>query len=225
VIVGASGLHEPEPPAVVEASRVYRALHDLIDDEALDALTLRCFDLIERLHTSGCVALAQCNDDRVIAGCEGDVVSTVAMLWVERLLDEVPWMANPADVDPGSGRLTLAHCTIARSIVESYRLRTHFESGEGVGIEGRYPLGPVTLVRLGGRGLDQLWTAEGEVVDRGADEDRCRTQIDVGVAPGVVDGLLQAPLGNHVVVVRGHHARRLRSWWDLFVAPVAAARP
>jgi len=219
VLVGAAGLHEPEPPAIVDAARVYRALSDLADAESLDAVTVRCFDLITRVHTSGCVALAQLNDERVVAGCEGDVVSTIGMIWVERLLDEVPWMANPADLDPGAGTVTLAHCTIARSIVESYRLRTHFESGEGVGIEGRYPLGPVTLLRIGGRDLDRLWLAEGEVVERGHDGDRCRTQIDVRVdAGGTVDDLLTAPLGNHLVVARGHHARRLRSWWDLYVA-------
>lgn len=226
LIVASEGLDEPEPPALVDASRVYPALRALADEHRLDALSVRCFDLVTELRTSGCVALAQCNDDRLVAGCEGDVVSTLGMLWVERLLDRVPWMANPATVDPVAGTVSLAHCTVPRSIVSGYRLRSHFESGEGVGIEGHLPTGPVTVARLGGRQLDQVWIAEGEIVADGADPHRCRTQIDVRLdRGGTVDDLLRRPLGNHLVVVAGHHGDRLRSWWELFIRPLEVDPP
>ena len=221
LMVAAEGLDGPEPPALVDASRVYPALRSLADEHHLDALSVRCFDLVTELRTSGCVALAKCNDERLVAGCEGDLVSTIAMVWAERLLDQIPWMANPATLDPAAGTVALAHCTVPRSIVEGYRLRSHFESGEGVGIEGHIPLGPVTMVRLGGRHLDRVWLAEGQIVADGADPDRCRTQILVRLdRGGTVDDLLHRPLGNHLVVVPGAHLDRLRRWWDLFVAPL-----
>lgn len=220
LMVASEGIDEPEPPTLVDASRVHPALRALADDHDLDAVSVRCFDLVGELRTSGCVALAQCNDDRLVAGCEGDVVSTIGMLWVERLLDQVPWMANPATVDPDAGTVSLAHCTVPRSIVSGYRLRSHFESGEGVGIEGHLPAGPVTLVRIGGRGLDRVWLAEGEIVAEGADPHRCRTQVDVRLDRAAIDELLRRPLGNHLVVIAGHHRERLGSWWDLFVRPV-----
>ncbi|HSL59360.1 MAG TPA: hypothetical protein VK866_16045 [Acidimicrobiales bacterium] len=220
LMVASDGLDEPQPPTLVDASRVYPALRALADEHRLDALSVRCFDLVTELRTSGCIALAQCNDERLVAGCEGDLVSTIAMIWAERLLDQVPWMANPATVDPAAGTLALAHCTVPRSIVDGYRLRSHFESGEGVGIEGHIPLGPVTLVRIGGRHLDQVWLAEGQIVADGADPHRCRTQILVRLdRGGTVDDLLRRPLGNHLVVVPGAHLDRLRGWWELFVAP------
>ena len=109
-------------------------LGELAREHRLDALTVRCFDLVLDHKTTGCFALAQLLDDGVIAGCEGDVVSTVGMLWARELLGSTPWMANPAQLDPERNTLWLAHCTVPRSLVASYGLRSHFESGLGVGI-------------------------------------------------------------------------------------------
>ena len=110
--------------------------------------------------------------------------------------------------------LVLAHCTVPRTLVEGYRLRSHFESGLGIGIQGRLPLGPVTLLRIGGSMMDALWLAEGEVVSTGDAENLCRTQVRVALSRGDVGDLLSAPLGNHIVLVYGHHADRMASWWE-----------
>ena len=39
----------------------------------------------------------------------------------------------------------------------------------------------------------------------------------MSLPPGAVEGLLTDPLGNHLVLVRAHHAGRLRAWWEMFV--------
>ncbi|MDI6900311.1 MAG: hypothetical protein QMC79_01280 [Anaerosomatales bacterium] len=218
---GATETREPDAAALEAASAVHDALASIVADEELDAVTVRCFDLVLDPGTTGCVALAELTDADVIAGCEGDVVSTVALLWVSRLLDEVPWMANPARLDEAAEKVTLAHCTVPRGLVESYALRSHFESGLGVGIQGTLPLGPVTLVRIGGTRMERLWVAEGDIVATGGEDDLCRTQADVRLTSGSVRDLLTAPLGNHVVLVRGHHERALRAYWELAVAPLA----
>ena len=157
------------------------------------------------------------NDEGVVAGCEGDVPAALAMLWVRCLLGKPSWMANPARLDAAAGTLTLAHCTVPRTIVTATREDTHFESGLGRALAGEVPPGPVTLLRLGGTGLDRLWLAEGEVVASGSESDLCRTQATVSLPPGVVEGLLSGPLGNHVVLVPGRHGARLRGWWETFV--------
>jgi hypothetical protein len=38
--------------------------------------------------------VARLNDEGTIAGSEGDLVSTVTMMWVRELLGEVAWMAS-----------------------------------------------------------------------------------------------------------------------------------
>jgi len=199
--------------AVAAATAVLPTLAGVLDRYRVDAVTVRCFDLLGALGTSGCLALADLNDGGVVAGCEGDVAAAVAMLWIRHLLDRPSWIANPAQVDPAADEVLLAHCTIAPSLVEDVELHTHFESGIGVGIRGTVPQGPVTLVRLGGEGLERRWLADGEVVGAGTSPELCRTQARVRLGAGRVQELLDDPLGNHLVLVVGHHAGRLDRWW------------
>lgn len=210
---------EPGPEALREALRVYVALRKIVDDGSLDALAVRCFDLVVREKTTACYALARLNDEGIIAGCEGDLVTTVGMLWVRELLGLVPWMANVARVDEPADTVWLAHCTVPRTLVKSYSVRSHFESGESVALRGTFDKGPVTLLRIGGANLEQLWLAEAQIVDTGADERLCRTQAKLQLATGTVAELLRRPLGNHLVLVPGHHAARLQAWWQLVVQP------
>jgi hypothetical protein len=163
---------------------VRSALLDVLDNDDLDAVTVRCFDLLGDPGTSGCLALASLNDDGIVAGCEGDVPSALAMLWVRHLLDQPTWMANPATLDVDRNELVLAHCTVAPSMVDSFALDTHFESGMGVGISGQFAAQPVTLIRLGGADLDECWIAEGDIVSTGDDADLCRTQVTIALSSG-----------------------------------------
>ncbi|HSP28482.1 MAG TPA: hypothetical protein VLN74_08030 [Ilumatobacteraceae bacterium] len=204
--------------AVDNAMGVRSALVDVLDNDDLDAVTVRCFDLLGDPGTSGCLALASLNDDGIVAGCEGDVPSALAMLWVRHLLDQPTWMANPAMLDVDRNELVLAHCTVAPSMVDSFALDTHFESGMGVGISGQFAAQPVTLIRVGGADLDECWIAEGDIVSTGDDADLCRTQVTIALTSGHVGDLLMHPLGNHLVLASGHHEQRLRSWWRLVVA-------
>ena len=215
LVADATEVREPSSADLTEVARLYLALRQIIADEQLYALSVRCFDFVQQRQTTGCFALAQLTDEGVIAGCEGDLVSTVGLLWAQQLLGVTPWMANPAQLDPAANTLTLAHCTVPRTLVDSYRLRSHFESGLGVGIEGTLPPGPTTLLRIGGKKMDRLWLAEGEIVGSGSAENLCRTQVHIEVTRGgSVTDLLRAPLGNHLVLVYGHHLDRLDSWWQ-----------
>jgi L-fucose isomerase-like protein len=218
LVTGATEVREPSRTELGEIVRVYVALKQAIERHSLDAITVRCFDLVHDLHTTGCFGLAQLTDDGVIAGCEGDLVSTVGMLWAYMLLGQIPWMANPAQLDEASNTLWLAHCTVPRRIVQDYGLRSHFESGLGVGIQGTLLNGPVTLLRIGGTAMDKIWLAEGEILQAGDAENLCRTQAEVRLTHGKVQDLLHAPLGNHLILVKGHHADRLRAWWETMIA-------
>jgi L-fucose isomerase-like protein len=194
---------------------VHPALVAAIDRDRLDAVAVRCFDFLDELHTSGCVALAELNDAGTVAGCEGDVAGTMAMLLARVLLDRPSWIANPAHVDLESNRLTLAHCTVARSLVDDVEIHTHFESGIGIGLRGSFRPGPVTLLRLGGHRLERYWVAEGLIEGTGTSPDLCRTQVDVHLVDTDVSTLLDEPLGNHLVMVHGHHRNRIERWWKL----------
>ena len=210
----ATGCAEPTEGDLADVARVTAAMQTIVDAHEFDAVSLRCFDLLASRETTGCFALSELTDAGIMAGCEGDLVSTVGMLWAYLMTGELPWMANPSELDETANTLKLAHCTIARGMLENYRLRSHFESGQGVGIQGDLPLGPVTLLRIGGAAMNALWLAEGEIVSRGDAENLCRTQVDIELTAGDVSELLHTPLGNHIVLIRGHHAERLSDWWE-----------
>lgn len=217
VKAAATEVREPSDAELHDVVRVYAALRALVETHRLDALTLRCFDLVLNQQTTGCFGLAELTDTGIMAGCEGDLVSTVGLLWAYKLLGELPWMANPAQINEVENSLWLAHCTVPRRRVEHYRLRSHFESGLGVGIQGMLKPGPVTLLRIGGTDMRRLWLAEGEILQAGEAENLCRTQAEIYLTRGHVTDLLHAPLGNHVVLVPGYHADRLRTWWEMFI--------
>lgn len=210
--------HSPHPADIETAARVEPVLRDVVEERQLDAIAVRCFDLVTTAFTSGCLALSALNDRGVIAGCEGDVASTMGLLWTRSLTGRPGWMANPAGIDRTTGVIELAHCTVPLSMVEGYQLETHFESDLGVGIVGELPPGPVTLARLGGDELEHLWCADGQALVTPRREERCRTQLDVRIPPGAAGELLDHPLGNHLIVIYGHHADHLRAWWREMVA-------
>jgi L-fucose isomerase-like protein len=126
-------------------------------------------------------------------------------------------MANPSRIDLERGILSLAHCTVARSVIGAYRLRSHFESGLGVGIQGTMPPGPVTLVRIGGARMEQLRAIDGDLLRNTDHPDLCRTQVEIDVGRDVLQDLLAQPLGNHMVVVSGHHAATLKRWHEVMI--------
>ena len=213
---GAQQIAEPNHSDLATAAKVGVALRQLVKDQRLDACTVRCFDLVKDLQTTGCLALSALLDEGIVAGCEGDLPAALTMAWLQAVTGQISFMANPQDLDATTGTLWLAHCTIARSLVKGYALRSHFESSLGVGIQGELESGPITLARIGGKDLRELYLVEGALIANGDSDLRCRTQIQVRLQGGTRE-LLSKPLGNHLVLIRGHWAAQLREYHDLFI--------
>lgn len=214
----ASEVKEPSKKEVKQVVRIYGALKKLIQKYELNAVSVRCFDLVLDLNTTGCFALSKLNDDGIIAGCEGDLVSTLGMIWANLVTDQSVWMANPAQLDEQNNTILFAHCTVPVSMIQTYRLRSHFESGLGVGIQGEFTKGKVTLLRLGGNNLDRIWITNGEIIESGNDENLCRTQVNVKLhGSAKPSDLLNNPLGNHVLLMRGNYTKDMLNWWETFI--------
>ena len=216
-----SATPEPAPtehcdmPAVNEAlpgaCRIYEALKDVVQKHDLQGFTIRCFDLLDSVHNTGCWALAKLNAEGYVAGCEGDVPTMLTMMLLRALTDISSFQANPASINPETGEILFAHCTIPFDMVGRYELDTHFESGIGVGIRGFVPEGPVTICKVSGD-LSRVFVAEGELLRSQANPDLCRTQLVVRLAnPSDTEYFLTNPIGNHHVIVVGHHAEVLKA--------------
>ena len=191
--------------ALPGAQRIYEALKDIISDYRLNGFTLRCFDLLTAVKNTGCLALAKLNAEGYVAGCEGDVPAMLSMMIVRSLLGISGFQSNPSSINPETGEMVFAHCTIPLDMVEKYEYDTHFESGIGVGIRGFMKEGPVTIFKVSGD-LSRHFVAEGHLVNNQSKPDLCRTQQVIKLYDKSQTGyFLKNPIGNHHIIVPGHH--------------------
>ena len=187
------------------AFQIYDALKVLVAKERLQGFTIRCFDLLTSVWNTGCLALAKLNAEGIVAGCEGDVPAMLSMTITQALLGVSGFQANPANIDPETGEIMFAHCTIPLNMVERYEFDTHFESGIGVGIRGYAKEGPVTIFKVSGD-LSRHFIAEGELLRNQAKPDLCRTQQVIQLSdPSKASYFLTDPIGNHHIILPGHH--------------------
>ena len=191
--------------ALPGAERIYQALKRLVTKYQLKGFTLRCFDLLTAVQNTGCLALARLNAEGIVAGCEGDVPAMLTMSIVQAALGITGFQANPASIDPETGEMLFAHCTIPFNMVEHYELDTHFESGIGVGIRGYMKEGPVTIFKVAGD-LSRHFITEGTLERNQAKPDLCRTQQVIRLDDKHQTAyFLHEPIGNHHIIVPGHH--------------------
>ena len=192
----------------IKISNPYSAIKKICQEEHLDAMTIRCFDIVKACNTTSCLALAKLNDEGIVAGCEGDMQTLMTMLLAKKLCNEPAFMANPSILTDKTSMF--AHCTVPLSMCFKTNMRTHFESGIGVAVQGDLPLGDYTIMKWGGRRLDKFFVTEAKAIKNEYSNHFCRTQItfDINLKPY----LLKHPIGNHHVIIKGRHADEITSF-------------
>ena len=186
-----------------DAAIMYLALASICKEEHLDAVTVKCFDLLSSCKTTACLALALLNDNGIIAGCEGDIPSICTMLAIYKALGRPSFMANPASIDSDNLSIDFAHCTIPTAMVENCTLPSHFESGIGIGINGEVPLGNYTLCKLSGKTLERSLICNGRLVKGEYLSNRCRTQVRfIFESKAEFDAFCKARVGNHIILFK-----------------------
>ncbi len=199
---------------ITKALKFYFALKTAIKKHDLDFITVRCFDIIKPLKTTGCLALSILNDEGVTAGCEADVPAALTMEIAREASSEIPFMANVSYIKKNRNKLLInfAHCTIATKFVKAFNLRTHFESGQGVGIEGKFEETPVTIVRIGGKEIKKAVVITGTSKKSRFSTHRCRSQLNVEVDAKYENYFLKFPLGNHHIIIKGSHKKEVEEY-------------
>ncbi len=203
-----------KPHDIDKASRLYATLSAMIEERRWSALTVRCFDVIRDLGVTPCLPLAILNSEGIVAGCEADIPATVTMLLLKLLSGRPVFMGNIIKVE--SQYVWLAHCTVPLAMTSSYSLVTHYETGQGVAIQGTLPVGlEVTLARYDhNRRVVRAFRgriAKGNQFSRHA----CRTQVVVKVN-GDPSIIVRDPIGNHYALVYGDVTRSLNFLAKLF---------
>lgn len=186
---------------IEKALRVYTATKHLIKKYDLDAVTVKCFGLLDTIETTGCLALAILNTEGIPAACEGDTKSLISMTILHELTDEPVFMANPCFMNTKQNEMIFAHCTLPISMPNSYELTTHMESGIGVAIAADVDLGPVTVFKCDDA-LSRYYAGEGKLVECLHRDDLCRTQMRIEFTDGV-EYFLKNPISNHHLICKG----------------------
>jgi len=192
------------------ALHIYGGLKRLADKYRLGGLTLRCFDLLGALGNTGCLALALLNAEGIPSGCEGDIPALLTMAVAQALTGVSGFQANPSRIDPETGDVLFAHCTVPFDMLRRRTYDTHFESGIGVAIHGELPEGAVTIFKLSGD-LTRSCIAEAKLLRNQYQQDLCRTQIVLRTS-GLTDYFLTDPIGNHHVILPGRRRRLLQAF-------------
>jgi L-fucose isomerase-like protein len=210
IVKKANAVKEPSCADMVEAAKAYLAIRKICQEERLDAMTIRCFDIVNTCGTTSCLALALLNDEGIVAGCEGDMQTLMSMLLAKRLCGEEAFMANPSNLTQHSSML--AHCTIPLTMCDDISIRSHFESGIGVAIQGTLPLTDYTIFKWGGAELDRYFVTEAQAVEIPYSDHFCRTQITLNV--DLRPYLLKHSIGNHHVIIKGRHEKAIREFMN-----------
>jgi len=191
---------------------IYKALKTIIAKYQFQGFTLRCFDLLTAVKDTGCLPLARLNAEGYVAGCEGDIPAMLTMMISRSLLGISGFQANPSAINPETGEMLFAHCTIPLDMVEHYELDTHYESGIGTGVRGYMKEGPVTVFKVSGD-LTRHFIAEGTLLRNEAKPDLCRTQQVIQLTDKNLTKsyFLSDPIGNHHIILPGHHQELLEN--------------
>jgi len=187
--------------------KIEKAIRQELKRTGSTAFSIRCFDLLDPLKGTACLALSRLNDEGYTAGCEGDAPAAVSMMILSSLSGRPSFMGNIATVKGKD--VTIAHCTSPTSILSDFRYMSHFESGMGVGIAGKFEEGSkMTLLRMD-RNLKLMRYGIGRVVKSEWRKDLCRTQVTLEI-DGDPSLMLTRPIGNHYSITPGDQSLKLQ---------------
>jgi len=188
--------------------KIEKAIRKMLEQRGTKFFSIKCFDLLEPLKGTACLALSRLNDEGYVAACEGDIAASVTMLLLSKASGLPSFMGNVARVEGRS--VFLAHCTSPTKILSGFKYMTHFESGMGVGIAGMIKEGQTVTVARVDTKKKVVRAGSGKVLREPFREDVCRTQVRVELEdPSLV---VERPIGNHYALTLGDHLKLLESF-------------
>ena len=198
LICGVKG-HDCDLRSFKGSEAVYEELKLIAGKYRLDAITLRCFDLLDSIGNTGCLALARLNTEGITSSCEGDIPALFTMMMAKEITGCPGFQCNLSRIS--GDELLFAHCTVPLSMAMSYTYDTHFESGIGTAIKAELPLEDITIAKLS-PDLENIAVIPGRIIRNQSEANLCRTQIVVKAA-GSRDYFLKHSFANHHVIIPG----------------------
>ena len=197
---------------ISKALKLHNVILKIKEKYKLSGVTIRCFDLLNKVNTTACLSLSLLNKDRVIGTCEGDIPTLITMHILNKVTNKVGFQANPSRIDIENKRIVFAHCTLPLDMPTSYSFNTHFESNIGVAIKGELKEEEITIFKLS-RNLKDYVLLKGRIIRNLNEDNLCRTQIEVSIDENI-EYFLNRPYGNHHVIIYGDHTKEIKEYMD-----------
>ena len=197
-----------------KALQIYGALRRIVDKYGLKGVTVRCFDLLQPVKSTGCVALAILNAQGIYASCEGDTPALISMAVLGELTGGPCFQANPSQILTDTNEIIFAHCTLPMNMFDDCELMTHFESGLGVAFRGKIAEGPITVFKTDG--LVEEYFVSGGILEENLNQfNLCRTQIKLKLDESV-NYFLTESIGNHHIIIKGDYVDIINEFFKWF---------
>lgn len=149
-------------------ARAYLAMRQVAEQTNASAVAVKCWpEFPFQYGVAACSAVALMNDEMVPGGCEGDLEGALTSLIVQRLAQNIPFLADVSAVDRDQNALLLWHngCAALRLAATRKHLFTHFQANHGLTVGFGLVPGRVTLARLGNDGKHlRLFATTGEAL-------------------------------------------------------------
>jgi len=188
---------EQDPKLLFETSKVYSLLEESLEKNQVSAISVECFSMVKRDQVTACLPLAVFNAQNKVAACEGDMVSMIGKMLIRELSGNIPWQANIAEIKDET--ILLAHCTAPLNAIKSFDVTTHFETGVGTAIKGKFEKKRMAIFRLDNE-LNKYMLIDGEITETPSHPFACRTQIELTTTKDQTELLKNKSLGNHHLV-------------------------
>lgn len=196
---------------VDNAKKLSKALELLVSKYNLKGLTIRCFDLLSTIKTTGCLGLSILNKEKIIGTCEGDIPAMLSMYLTKEITGQPGFQANPSRINVETNEIVFAHCTLPLDMASTYETMTHYESGMGVALRGTLRETDITIFKLSSN-LKDYYVAEGKITHNLCEENLCRTQVNIQLDD--VKYFLTKPYGNHHIIVYGSHKKAIDEYMN-----------
>lgn len=193
-----------------KALYVYGAFRRLAEQYKLHGVTVRCFDLLSTVRTTGCLGLAVLNAEGIYGGCEGDIPSLISMAILGDVSGKPVFLCNPSRMEPEQDTMVFAHCTLPMNMPYRFGLTTHYESGIGVAIQGAIPEGGMTIFKTSAD-LSRYYVSKGEILENLTEDSLCRSQIRIRLDD--YSYFTTAPINNHHIICSGDHTDAIREFY------------
>ena len=211
-----AGYSDMEPAATKGTLGAYVALDDLVREEDLNGLAVRCWpEFFTELGCSACGAMSLLSDALRPCSCEADVNGTITQMILGWISGEPAFGSDIVAFDTANDEATLWHCGLAPLSMADPDVRpqatTH--SNREKPLLMQFPLKPgrVTIARLSeATGEFRLVIGGGEMLKAppAFTGTSGRIRFDCGAA-AAMDTVMQEGLEHHVSIAYGDHVGAL----------------